>query len=99
CGLLGEVFLAEGILSVANKRWEKANEAFHEAVDIHRRYKLPYYEARALFELAEMHLLRNDRGDRKQARQLLDQSLNVFGRIQAKRMMQKVQARKHGLGM
>jgi DNA-binding winged helix-turn-helix (wHTH) protein/tetratricopeptide (TPR) repeat protein len=99
CGLLGEVFLAEGILFAAEKRWEKANRAFHEAVEIHRRYHLPYYEARVLFEWAEMHLSRRGAGDRKQGKQLLNQSLDIFQKIQAKKMVEKTQALKHRLGM
>jgi hypothetical protein len=42
---------------------------------------------------------RHGAGDRKRARQLLDRSLNIFQKIQAKKMVQKVQAHKHGLGM
>ena len=95
----GEVLLAEGILFVAEKRWEKASAAFHQAIEIHRRYCLPYYEARALFEWAQMHLARQRVGDRKRAVELLDNSLTIFQRIQAKKMVQKVQAHNQALGM
>jgi DNA-binding winged helix-turn-helix (wHTH) protein/tetratricopeptide (TPR) repeat protein len=97
CGLTGEVLLAEGILAAAKKRWQEANTAFQKAVEVHRRYRVSYYEARALFEWAEMHVSRNGRDDRKRASVLLDQSLNIFEKIQAKKMMQKVQA--HRLSM
>jgi tetratricopeptide (TPR) repeat protein len=99
CGLAGEVLLAEGILSAAQKRWQEASTAFQKAIEIHRRYRLPYYEARALFEWAQMYLARQRVSDRKRASELLDQSLNVFQKIQAKKMVEKVQTQKHGLGM
>jgi DNA-binding winged helix-turn-helix (wHTH) protein len=99
CGLTAEVLLAEGILSTAQKRWEEAHRAFHQAVETHRRYHLPYYEARALFEWAEMHLSRNRRGDRKCGRELFDQALNIFRTIQAKKMVQKVNALKRKLSI
>ena len=97
CGLIGEVLLAEGILSVAEKRWQRANEAFHKAAETHRRYNIPYYEARALFEWAKMHVLRNSRCDRKRASELLDQAVEIFQKIQAKKMVQKVEAYKQQL--
>jgi tetratricopeptide (TPR) repeat protein len=93
-GLMGEVHLAEGILSIAERRWEEAKRAFQKAVEIHRRYRLSYYEARALFEWARMYILRNGRGDRKLATELLDCSLNLFEKINAKKMVEKVQAHK-----
>jgi tetratricopeptide (TPR) repeat protein len=99
CGLMGEVHLAEGILSAAETRWEEANGAFQKAVEIHRRYHIPYYEARALFEWAKMHLSRHRAVDRRRASELLQQSLNIFQKIQAEKMAQKVQAHKHRLGM
>jgi tetratricopeptide (TPR) repeat protein len=99
CGLTGEVLLAEGILSIAQKRWHEANTAFEKAIQIHRQYCLPYYEARALLEWAEMHLSRQRTSDRKRARELLDQSLAIFEKIQAQKMVEKTQRRKHRLGM
>jgi tetratricopeptide (TPR) repeat protein len=97
CGLMGEVLLADGILAAAQKRWEDASIAFHEAVEIYRAYHVPYYEARALFEWAKMCVVRNTLSDRKRASELVDQSLSLFEKIQSKKMVQKVQAQKRNL--
>jgi tetratricopeptide (TPR) repeat protein len=96
-GLVAEVHLAEGVLATAQQRWEEAEAAFQEAVEINRRYHLPYYEARSLLEWGEMHLSRNDAGDRERGMQLLDQALAIFQRIQAKKMVEKVLTRKEPL--
>ncbi|HKY09621.1 MAG TPA: hypothetical protein VJQ55_15335, partial [Candidatus Binatia bacterium] len=96
-GLFGDVFLAEAMLAASEKRWEKANKGFQEAVEIYQRYKTPYYQARALFEWAKMYGLRNRRADRKRAGELVDRALHLFEKIQAKKMLQKVQAEKRSL--
>jgi class 3 adenylate cyclase len=96
-GLAAEVHLAEGVLATAQQRWEVAEAAFQQAVDINRQYHLPYYEARSLLEWGEMHLSRGESSDRQRGMELLDQALAIFQRIQAKRMVEKVQASKQVL--
>lgn len=97
-GLAGEVHLASGILATAEKQWEEANDAFQNAVEINRQYHLPYYEAKSLFEWCQMHISRNGPGDQERGMELLDQSLDIFQRIQATKMVEKVMARKQVLG-
>jgi predicted ATPase len=108
-GLAGEVHLAEGVLATAQQRWPDAEAAFQKAVAINHQYHLPYYEARSLLEWGEMYLSRGaasstptSRGptgqDREKGMQLLDQALAIFQRIQAKKMVEKVLARKEPLG-
>jgi tetratricopeptide (TPR) repeat protein len=93
-GLAAEVRLAEGILAAAQRRWEEAEAAFQQAVEINRQYHLPYYEARSLLEWGEMYLSRSGPGDREQGMHLLDQALEIFQRVQAKKMVEKALARK-----
>jgi len=93
-GLAAEVHLAEGILAAAQQRWEAAEGAFQKAVEVNRQYHLPYYEARSLLEWGEMYLSRDDSSDREQGMQLLDQALAIFQGVQAKKMVEKVLARK-----
>ena len=89
-GLAAEVHLAEGVLATAEKRWQEAEAAFQQAVEINRQYHLPYYEARSLLEWGEMHLSRKGHGDREHGMQQLDQAVTIFQRIQAKKMVKKV---------
>lgn len=96
-GLAAEVCLSDGILATCEKRWQEALDAFQKAVEINRQYHLPYYEARSLFEWGQMHISRNTTGDRERGLQLLGESLDIFQRIQAKKMVEKVLARKQVL--
>jgi DNA-binding CsgD family transcriptional regulator/tetratricopeptide (TPR) repeat protein len=91
-GLAAEVHLAEGILATAQQRWPEAEAAFQKAAAINRQYHLPYYEARSLFEWGQMYLSRNGPGDRGRGMELLGQSLAIFQRIQARKMVEKVAA-------
>jgi tetratricopeptide (TPR) repeat protein len=107
-GLAAEVHLAEGALATTQQRWLEAAAAFLKAVEINRQYHLPYYEARSLLEWGEMYLSRGVSAagrqgaasstptemDRQRGMQLLDQALTIFQRIQAKKMVEKVLARK-----
>jgi DNA-binding winged helix-turn-helix (wHTH) protein/tetratricopeptide (TPR) repeat protein len=96
-GLAAEVHLSDGILATCEKRWQEALDAFQKAVEVNRQYRLPYYEARSLFEWGQMHISRNSTGDRERGLQLLGESLDIFQRIQAKKMVEKVLARKQVL--
>ena len=46
-----------------------------------------------------MYLYRNEIGDRERGMQLLDQALPIFQRIQAKKMVEKVLARREAFGL
>ena len=92
-GLAAEVSLSEAALATYEKRWEEAAAAFQEASEINRRYGLPYYQARSLTKWGQMCLSRNDHGDQQQA-DLFNQALDIFQRIQARKMVQKVVALK-----
>lgn len=93
-GLAAEVHMAEGVLATARKHWQEAEAAFQKAVETNRQYQLPYYEARSLLEWGEMYLSRNDPEDRNKGMQFLDQALAIFQRIRARKMVEKVRARR-----
>ena len=96
-GLAAEVHLAEGLLAAYEKRWEDAGTAYQKAADINRQYNLPYFEARSLLEWGEMYLARDQSGDRDHGMGLLDQALEIFQRVQASKMVEKVLSRKEVL--
>jgi len=96
-GLAAQVHLAEGIVTTAEKKWQEAEEAFKKALEIHRQYPFPYYEAKCRFEWAQMYLSRNGSGDRDRGMQLLDEALVIFQKIQSKKMVEKVLAYKQVL--
>ncbi len=89
--------LAEGIVTTAEKKWQEAEEAFKKALEIHRQYPFPYYEAKCRFEWGQMYLSRNGPGDRERGMQLLDEALGIFQKIQSKNMVEKVLAHKQVL--
>ena len=85
------------MLATCQRRWEGAEEAFQQAVDINRQYTLPYFEARSLLEWAEMYLTRDQTGDREHGMGLLDQALEIFQRVQASKMVERVLSSKEVL--
>ena len=106
-GLAAEVYLAEGVLTTTQKRWEEAEAAFRKAVEINRQRHMPYYEARSLLEWGEMYLSEGRTGSSRSAinraptgqdwqrgLELLNQALTIFQRCAAKRDMERVSALK-----
>ena len=97
-GLAAQVYLAEGIVATAEKKWQEAEEAFKKAREVHRQYPFPYYEAKCLVEWGQMYVSRNGPGDRERGMQLLDEALAIYKKIQSKKMVEKVLAHKQALG-
>ena len=89
-GLAAEVDLAEAVLATAEKHWPEAEAAFQRALEINSQYHLPYYEAKTLLEWGRMYLARRGPGDVDRGMQLLNQALLIFQRIQAQKMVVKV---------
>ena len=58
---------------------------------------IPYYEARSLLEWGQMHFARNEPRDLVIGINLLDQAADIFQRVQAKKMIERVVALKAGL--
>jgi DNA-binding CsgD family transcriptional regulator len=51
-GLLGDVFLAEGLVRAAQGRLAEAESAFARAVEVYRQFSLPWDEAKVYYEWA-----------------------------------------------
>ena len=89
-GLAAGVDLSEGHLAAAEERWEDAEPSFQRAVEINQRYGLVYDQARALYQWAGMTLARPAAGERQRGLELLDQSLTLFQRCDAKKDIDRV---------
>jgi DNA-binding CsgD family transcriptional regulator len=91
-GLAAGATLAEGLLAAAEERWEDAEPFFRRAVEINKRYGLVYDQARALYQWANMTLARPAASERQRGLELLDQSLTLFQRCDAKKDIEGVTA-------
>jgi class 3 adenylate cyclase len=76
-GAVGRVALAEGAVMAAGGRLEEAGERFGEAVEIARRFSLPWDEAEALHHFGRAQLAA---GDRAGAAEKLAGALDVYRR-------------------
>ena len=100
-GLASGVALAEALVAATEKRWAAAVAAFQQAADTNRQYGLLYDQAGAMYKWAVMHLDRgvtyperiegrvNPRQDRMRGLELLDQSLALFLRCDAKKDVER----------
>jgi tetratricopeptide (TPR) repeat protein len=96
-GLPGPLFLVKGMLAGAERRWKDAAAAFDEAVALARRHHLPWDEARALYEQAQVHVAQGGVDDRAEAGRLFGMSLELFQRVGAVKDAEKVSTRKEML--
>lgn len=61
-GLPAPVYLAGAMLATARQDWDMAAEFFDRAMQINRQYRLPWDEAKMLYERGLMYLTRRCRG-------------------------------------
>jgi predicted ATPase len=83
----------------AQKKWEKSIELFENAIhgleSIDARIWDAYYFARwVLCEYARVYLERNQEGDKEKAHNLLNQALEMFQKMGAKKDIEKILAKK-----
>jgi tetratricopeptide (TPR) repeat protein len=89
----------KGMQFRAQKKWEESIEYFEkclqesEALNV-RRWNVYMFARYVLFEYARMYLERDQEGDRQKAHELLDQALEIFQKIGAKKDIEKVIAKK-----
>jgi DNA-binding winged helix-turn-helix (wHTH) protein/tetratricopeptide (TPR) repeat protein len=76
-GLTGHVARAEAVVAAAESRFEAANEQFASAVEIYRRYQVPFEEAETLHYWARALLAAGDSG---QALEKLDAATELYQR-------------------
>ncbi len=90
------MFLAKGMLATATRSWDEAATSFETAIAINRQYRLPYDEAKALYEWGLMCLAKGQAKDRENAEKKLNSSLEIFQRVGARKDVEKVLTRKEG---
>jgi len=83
----------------AQKKWDESIKLFEkslqewEALDV-RKWLVWFFARYVLFEYARVYLERNQEGDRERAHSLLNQALEIFEKIGAKKDIEKVIAKK-----
>jgi tetratricopeptide (TPR) repeat protein len=91
-GAVAPLHAARGRLAAAAKLWDDAIRDFETAIAINRQSELPWDEAHALRHLAHVQRERNHAGDRERARLGLNQALEIFTRVGARKDVEKVAA-------
>lgn len=91
-GLPAPLHLAKGMLATARKNWDEAERSFETAIEINRRYQLPWDEAKTLYEWGLMHRERGKAADREKAQEKLGSALEIFQRVEARNDVEKVLA-------
>jgi tetratricopeptide (TPR) repeat protein/tRNA A-37 threonylcarbamoyl transferase component Bud32 len=81
------------------KKWEESIEYFekclqeYEALDA-RHWNIYIFARYALFEYARVYLERDQKGDREKAHNLLNQALEIFQKLNAKKDIERIIAKK-----
>jgi tetratricopeptide (TPR) repeat protein/KaiC/GvpD/RAD55 family RecA-like ATPase len=88
----------KGMMFRSQKKWEESIEHFEKSLQeyesINARQRLVYNFAKFfLFEYARVHLERDQEGDKEKAGKLLNQALEIFQKMGAKKDVEKVEAR------
>jgi len=88
----------KAMLFRAQKRWDESIEFFeislHEFEDLGaRRWNIYAFAKTVLYEYARALLERDQEGDREKARNLLNQALEIFQKMGAKKDIERVEAR------
>jgi len=91
---VGRIALARGVIHAAEASWGEAEVAFEQALAVARQYGIPWDEADVLHERARMCLGRGAPGDRRQALRLLDETIAIYQRLDAKKHIELVVADK-----
>jgi tetratricopeptide (TPR) repeat protein len=89
----------KAMLLRAQKKWEDSLELFEkslqefDALDA-RRWNVYFFAKLVLCEYARMYLERDQEGDREKAHNLLNQALEIFQKLGAKKDIEKILATK-----
>jgi tetratricopeptide (TPR) repeat protein len=83
----------------AQKKWEKSIELFEKSLQEHealnaRRWNVYLFAKIVLCEYARVYLERDQQGDREKAYNLLNQALEIFQKLGAKKDIEKIIAQK-----
>jgi len=89
---------ARAMLLRAEKKWDESIGLFEKSLREHealgaRQWNVYGFAKHVLYEYARAYLERDQPGDREKAHDLLDQALEIFQKIGAKKDIEKVEAR------
>lgn len=83
-----ELLRVQGMILARQVRWDEAKHAVEEAISLARVMPYPYAEGRALYEYGLMY---GQHGEPEQARERLEQALAIFGRLGAKKDVERAE--------
>jgi tetratricopeptide (TPR) repeat protein len=88
-----------GMLLRAQKKWKESIEQFEKSVQESeelgaRQWNVYYFADWVLYEYARVYLERDQEGDKEKAHNLLNQALEIFQKIGAKKDIEKIIAKK-----
>jgi len=98
-GLIADRHALKAMLFRAQKKWKESIEYFEESLQEHealgaRRWNLYWFAKMVLCEYARVYLERDQKGDREKADKLLNQALEIFQKLDAKKEIEKIIAKK-----
>jgi tetratricopeptide (TPR) repeat protein len=88
----------KGMMFRAQKKWEDSIQHFEKSIRElealgERQHNVYFFTRAFLYEYARVYLERNQEGDREKAHNLLNQALEMFQKMGAKKDIEKVEAR------
>ena len=90
--------MLKAMLFREQKKWGQSVEHFEKSLQEHKSMNSQKWYvtkfAELLYEYGLMYLKRNREGDKEEAYSLLDQALEIYRRIDAKKMIEKIIATK-----
>jgi predicted ATPase len=97
--LIATADIMRGMQFRAQRKWEESIEYFEKSLQESdalnaRRWNVYIFARYVLFEYAKVYLERDKEGDRQKAHELLNQALEIFQKIGAKKDIEKVIAKK-----
>ena len=96
--LIADEDATRAILLRAEKKWNESIELFAKSLQENealgaRKWNVYWLAKNLLYEYARVHLERNQPGDKEKAHDLLNQALEIFQKMGAKKDIEKVEAR------
>jgi tetratricopeptide (TPR) repeat protein len=96
--VMPQVEMLKAMLFREQKNYERSIQYFERSLQAHKSLNLQkwyaYYHAELLYEYGLMYLQRNGEGDKEKAYQLLDQALEIYRRVDAKKKIERILAKK-----
>ena len=90
--------MLKAMLFREQKKWEQSIQHFEKSLQGYKALNtqkwFPYRFAELLYEYGLMHLDRNEEGDKEKAYSLLNQALEIYQKIDAKKRIEKIIAKK-----